>query len=53
MASGLKLKIKGFWSKIEDITLETIKAIKEDADHSHLLLKNEFKDFFVRSTNLR
>lgn len=53
MASGLKKKIKGYWSKIEDVTLDAIKSIKEDDSQSNLLLRNKFKDFFVRSTNLR
>lgn len=53
MASSLKKIIKGYWSKIEDVTSETIKSIKDDKNQSHFLLRNKFKDFFVRSINLR
>lgn len=53
MAANLNTKIKDYWSKIDDLTLEIIKSIKGDENQSHLLLKNKFKDYFVRSTNLR
>lgn len=53
MASGLKEKIEGYWSKIEDVTLDAINSIKGDEGQSNLLLRNRFKDFFIRSTNLR
>lgn len=53
MATTLKTKINDYWSKIEDATLETIKSIKGDENQCHLLLENKFKEYFVRSTNLR
>lgn len=51
MATILKTKIEEYWSKIENVTLEIVKSIREN--ENHLLSDDKFKDFFVRTTNLR